>query len=273
MYANKNVSVVVPVSHVMTDIENFSFERTLKVFSSREIIIIGPPCLEDYFIELCKLHNNISYIFFERVFQRGVRFYSRLFMSREFYKHFLKYDYIIVCQIDVFVIKDDIDYWCEQGYDTIGAPIFEGYTNPTDQFKEKGNNGGFALRNPKACFEVLTKNKWTYSNISSLWKMESKWCWKFFRVIRDGLIFNYKLKCLRPVINEDVYWSIIVPDKFPGFKVCPPEQAKFFAYDVNPRYLYEKSNKVYPMAIHAWWRYDREFSMDVLKSLDIKFKI
>lgn len=263
----KNICVVVPVHHEMTDLENFSFQRILKIFSSRKIIVIGPPFLQEYIDSLCEPHENVSRIFFDRVFQRGVRYYSRLFMSREFYKHFLEFDYIAISQIDVFIIKDDLDYWCSQGYDNVGAPIFEGYTNPTNIIKTRGNNGGFSLRNPKSCYKVLSKLKITYSGIGSLWKMESDFAWKLFRIVRDGFFFNYRFKSFRPVINEDVYWSMIVPERFPWYKVCGPEKSKYFAYDANPRYLYEACNYTYPMAIHAWWRYDKDFMNEVIEDL------
>ncbi|WP_372776222.1 DUF5672 family protein [Mangrovibacterium sp.] len=265
---NKNVCVIIPVYQEMKDLELYSFKRMVSVFSSRKIVIIGPPSLEDYIHGLCATIENSSSIFFENVFGRGPQYYSRLFMSNELYKHFLDFDYVVVCQTDVFVIKDDIDYWCEQGYDMIGAPVFEGYTAPKNEMKQNALNTGFCIRNPKSCYKVLSMTKNRYSKISSLWKMESIWYWKFFRVIRDGLIFNYKIESLRPIINEDMFWTVLVPDKFPWFKNCPPEKAKYFSYDANPRYLFQESNNTYPMAIHAWWRYDKPFVMEIIESLD-----
>ncbi len=264
------VCVVVPVHHIMTDLENFSFQRILKVFSDRKIILIGPPFLEEYIDSLCENHNNISRLFFDRVFQRGVRYYSRLFMSKSFYKHFLEYDYMAISQLDVFMVKDDLDYWCNQGYDNVGAPLFEGYTKPSTTMRDDGNNGGFSLRKPLSCYKVLSDLNATYSNIRTLWSMERTLPWKLFRVLRDGLLFNYRLKSLRPVINEDVYWSIIVPQKFSWYKVCEPEKSKYFAFDTNPRYLYELCNNSYPMAIHAWWKYDKAFMNEVIEALGCK---
>jgi hypothetical protein len=194
-------------------------------------------------------------------------------MSRRFYRHFLDYDFIALSQLDVFVVSDQLDHWCEQGYDNIGAPLFEGYTKPTDEFKSKGNNGGFFLRNPKKTFQILSQLNVRYSSISALWNMESKLLWKIYRVLRDGLVFNYKYESLKPRLGEDVYWSIIVPERIPDYKSAEPEVAMYFAYDANPRLLFERCNRTLPMAIHAWWRYDTDFVNEVFEMLDCQDKL
>jgi hypothetical protein len=268
MTGKKNVCIVIPIyNDSMTELELLSFQRIIKIFHTREIKIICSPSIIEYIKSLCEAYENVSYLTFDKRFFKGIRGYNRLMISYGFYNHFCSFDYMLICQLDVFVIKDDLDYWTIQGQDNIGAPIFEGYTNPTFIIKKNGNNGGFCLRNPKSCLKVLSEIKIRYSKVSSLWRMESIWYWKIFRAIRDGLIFNYNIRFLKPLLNEDVFWSVVVPEKFPWFKACEPEKAKYFAFDAHPRYLFQECNYTYPMAIHAWWRYDKDFCMEVIKSV------
>jgi hypothetical protein len=271
MKASPDVCVVIPIYKMsMTDLEIISYQRILHVFSNYEIVIVCPKSITERISQTIGIKDKVKVSYFDDKFFKGIVGYNRLLMSLEFYQRFADFKFILICQLDVFVICDRLDFWIEKGLDNIGAPIFEGYTKPSLVLKAKGNNGGFCLRNTKSCIRVLSMLKFTYSNLSSLWEMETLWYWKLFRIIRDGFIFNFNIDFLKPVINEDVFWSVIVPDRFTWFTVCGAEEAKFFAYDANPRFLFEKSNYIYPMAIHAWWRYDKEFVLDVIKDLELK---
>jgi hypothetical protein len=269
MNYTKEVCIIIPMyKEEMTTLEIISYKRILKIFSSYKIYIVCPLSLQENVNLLAKNNDNVSACHFDNKFFKGIKGYNRLLMSYEFYSRFVDFKYVLICQLDVFVIKNDLDYWIMQAKDNIGAPIFEGYTAPTLIMKQKGNNGGFCLRNTKSCIKVLSMIDKTYSKLSTLWMMESIWYWKLFRLFRDGLLYNYNISFLKPILNEDMFWSVVVPDKFPWFIVCEPEIAKYFAYDANPRLLFEKCNYSYPMAIHAWWRYDKNFVLDIIKTLE-----
>jgi hypothetical protein len=268
MTYSKEVCIIVPIyKPTFTDLETISFNRIIKVFCNRKIFLICPKAIENFNSELAKNIDNISVSTFNDKCFDGFKNYNKLLMSYDFYNRFSEYNFILICQLDVFVIKDELKYWLTQRIDNIGAPIFEGFTSPTSVIK-KGSNGGFCLRNTKSCMIVLSSIKFRYSKIRSHWQIESIWYRKIFRVIRDGLIFNYKNKYLNPIINEDIFWSIVVPEKFPWFVVSEPEKAKFFAFDANPRLLYQMCNYKYPMAIHAWWKYDKPFVLDIIDKLE-----
>lgn len=53
-------------------------------------------------------------------------------LSAEFYERFLAWDYILLCQTDAFVFRDELADWCARGYDYIGAPwpLRPIYSNP-----------------------------------------------------------------------------------------------------------------------------------------------
>jgi hypothetical protein len=50
--------------------------------------------------------------------------YNRLLLTPTFYQAFSDYDYILIYQPDCLVFSTDLKYWCDIGYDYIGAPWF-----------------------------------------------------------------------------------------------------------------------------------------------------
>lgn len=273
MEISQDVMVVVPIyKGVMSSNEKISFERIMKVFSSRSINLVAPFHLKEFCHTLCEKYKNLTVSYFKDVFFQNIRGYNRLLMNIDFYVNYLNYEFILICQLDVYVLKDDIDYWMNKKIDNIGAPIFSEYskTQSNDEYKELGNNGGFCLRNVHKCIKVLSKKGCRYYQLKTLMKVEKKWNWRLFRLIRDGLVYNYKIGFLKPIINEDIFWSMIIPLEFDFFTSCLPSEAKYFAYDANPKLLFEKSKGVYPMAIHAWWRYDEDFVLSILEKGNFK---
>ena len=52
----------------------------------------------------------------------SLRGYNKLVLDELFYMRFLKYQYMLIYQLDAFVFKDELLLWAEKGYDYIGAP-------------------------------------------------------------------------------------------------------------------------------------------------------
>lgn len=258
-------AVVIPLykcNH--SDEELVSLHRITTILDSTNLIILTHLEQGESVFELFPLNTKI--ITFDSKYFKSTRTYSRLLMSLEFYNHFTEYTHILICQTDVFVCEDHLQRWLTEPYDFIGAPNFEGYDTSASTVFKQTLNGGFSLRNVSACIRVLKEIKLQYSPLKLLWQMEKEWTYRLIRIFRDGLVFNYyNIPFLAPIINEDLFWSYIVPKRFPWFKVPTPEVASRFAYDYNPRYLYNYNNEELPMAIHAWWKYDREFVEELIE--------
>ncbi|MFR9592423.1 MAG: DUF5672 family protein, partial [Rikenellaceae bacterium] len=54
--------------------------------------------------------------------KNGIAGYNRMMLSEEFYSIFSDYEYMLVCQTDAVVFRDELLEWCDKGYDYIGAP-------------------------------------------------------------------------------------------------------------------------------------------------------
>ena len=64
--------------------------------------------------------------------------------------------------------------------------------------------------------------------------------------------------------HEDVFWSFEAPKFDANFKVATAEEALPFAFEVAPRWCFEKNGRRLPFGCHAWPKYDREFWMEIL---------
>jgi len=262
----KVVAVIIPIyKKNLSSFEEISLNRMIKIFKNRDIVIITFFELDQFCSQISKFHKNINIVFFHKKYFSSIRGYNRLLMSKNFYKTFISFKYVLICQLDVYVFEDKLDYWINKQFCNIGAPLFKGYNKVSKNFKIIGNNGGFCLRNTQSCLDILLKIKYRYYNVSTLIKIESNFLWRLYRILRDGLLFNYNLNPFYPIINEDIFWSSIVPIENNFFLVPKPEESILFSFDVNPKFLYEKSNNMLPMAIHAWWKYDKIFVEKLIK--------
>lgn len=259
-----DVCVIIPIyKDSFSEIEKYSFDRNLQVLANRDIFLIGPASLKPYLISLTRDLNNVHFKIFDDEYFGKIRSGTRLLMSIGFYDCFVDYKFMFICHFDAILFKDELDYWVSQEIDIIGAPLFHTNRNSINDLR-MGTNGGLCLRNINSCRRVLLDIRKTYFNISTLWKMERNIFWKLFRVLRDGLFFNYKIHRLRPVLNEDMFWSVVVPDRFDWFKNAKFEDAMFFAFEMNSKLLFEKNNNSYPFGIHAWYKYDKKFVIDLI---------
>jgi hypothetical protein len=255
MPGEKNeVIVLIPVyRQQLSDTEKKSFERTLTVLNKYPIAIIKPESLAVQLPELLagEPHQKaIEIISFDDTCFDSTRSYNRLLLSKEFYKRFLAYQYMLVCQLDVFLFNDDLPYWLDKGYDYIGAPWPE--TEEAEYLKaaKKGGhrfwfsimqtvnrhlfnkkdytigNGGLSLRNVKRSLFII--------------KIFGRWFKK------------YKL-------NEDIFWSISAPLLFPFFRVPDLKNGLGFAFEKSPAFFFKMNKEQLPFGCHAWEKYEPEF--------------
>ena len=120
----KLVSVVIPVyNEELTSFEEKSFKKCLKVLNNHPITIITSDSLKlnNYTYD----DNNIQIVRFAPHYFSGIEGYCKLMLSSDFYKQFTDYKYVLIYQLDCYVFNDDLEYWCNRGYDYMGAPWIE----------------------------------------------------------------------------------------------------------------------------------------------------
>jgi hypothetical protein len=250
----KQVAVIIPFyKESISAYEAIALEQCYKVLSGYPIIAIKParltlpPEVQKYlFTEIISFDND---------FFKSVGGYNALMLSDQFYKAFLGYEYILIHQLDAFVFRDDLSYWCEQNYDYIGAPwlkhgdhpdliktvksaiqyyfhirynIYKNGEPSKYQYENKVGNGGFSLRRVKRFYELCLKLR---PKIDSYLKQSSHH------------------------FNEDRFWAIEVNRKRKVLNIPEYKTGVKFSIESMPERAWRLNNNQLPFGCHAWDRY------------------
>ena len=257
-----NVAVVVPVHRDnVTPDEEISLDLMRRHLSRYDSVVVKPQSLDTPIAA----KQEIS---FPDDFFQSVADYSRLLLTTQFYESLIDYEYVLIYQLDCLVFSDNLQSFCDLGYDYIGAPLFQRYQlRPI--FSRVGN-GGLSLRRVKAFLDVLKSKRYIDTKPSLLqdfftaampdideWAIQKRWLKKIhvLRSVRKGVTEyadNYTM-------NEDLFWSDRARLFYPDFKIAPMEVALKFAFDKNPRECYERNSHKLPFGAHAWAKWDRAY--------------
>jgi hypothetical protein len=257
----KRACVVIPIYKAeLSAYEQISLAQCVKVLRAYDIYLVIPERLENDIKRFpFVLDHQLRYKMFPDHFFSDIPAYNRLMKFPGFYKMFLDYEFLLIHQLDAFVFSDELDLWCNKGFDNIGAPLFEGYdyASQDSEIISQGN-GGFCLRNVKTCFNVVSKfRRLNYRRAFDGERAAAPV--RIYRYLKHRILFNFSGYPFQPIINEDLFWAEVIPEAFNNFKVPEPEQAIGFSFEVNPKVLFEKNGRELPFGCHAWWKYDLEF--------------
>jgi hypothetical protein len=248
---NNQVAIVIPLyKSQLSPLEDISVRQCFKILSSYDIIAIKPEKLnlDNYTFSF---HDEVS---FDDEYFENPAGYNKLMLSAGFYEKFLQYKYILIYQPDAFVFKDDLAYWCDQGYDYIGAPWLR-YTDYGDTFKKLKNltlrflhtklnikqagtdlptaiqlenrvgNGGLSLRKTEVLHDVCLRNK---------------------------KIINYYNSRPEHQFGEDVYFGLEANRKKKQLNIPDYRKAVFFSMNDVLEYSFRLTKGELPFGCHAW---------------------
>jgi hypothetical protein len=274
--SNNRVAVVIPIyKSCLTRNEEISLSQGIKIFESYPIIFFCPQSLivPDYLREII-IKDNVSIERFHNAFFENIAGYNKLMLSVDFYNRFLRFEYILIYQLDGFVFRDELIEWCNKGFDYIGAPWFEGFSSTShgNELMYVGN-GGVSLRRINTCLRLL-KSKRIYYSFSEVYKKYSnRWDDKYgiainiIRILFVSLGYKnnarYFIKTHRD--NEDHIWGIHSSKLLPKFKVASVDEAISFSFECDPRHLYKLNGNKLPFCCHAWEKWDLDFWKPFIK--------
>jgi hypothetical protein len=252
----------------LDETELISLKHNLKTLSGAIFVIVGPASINYHgYLELAKRSSiKIQISCFDDQHFLGRSGYNNLLTQSKFYKRFKGYTYIMVCQLDAYVFRDELQLWCEKGFDYIGAPWFEGWIGPSSNKIIGVGNGGFSLRNIKKSRSVL-KRALQLKTIKQFCKRLDSASFSFFIFFVRLLNFYFRVKSFdhlyyleeSEITNEDVFWSRNMATIFKDYKVAPPELALQFSFETNPSFLYTRNGNRLPFGCHAWEKHEPEF--------------
>lgn len=243
--------------------ELISFEQCFRVLGNHSIYIIAPQNMDlsNYQKVIPRLRvKNIDPIWLSSLLN-----YNKLKLSTYFYDLFPGYKYLLTYELDAFIFKDNLNYWCSKGYDYIGAPWFEGWDdpgreNPGDKLVKVGNSG-FSLRRISAIKKGI---KYIYYKDPT--KVAQYSSNRYIRYAKKQLqrvanLFTAENATLQSaqLLNEDWIIAELIAKTMKEFKVSPVSDAVNFSFEVKPEALLKINNNTLPMGCHAWWRYNLTF--------------
>jgi hypothetical protein len=172
----------------------------------------------------------------------SIKSYNDLVVSSAFYAPFaLQYDYLLISQLDSFLLSNQITEFCSEGYDYYGAPwkvgfsqyrfLFNRWPIQTNKKRFYVGNGGLSLRKVASTLDLLARKE---GHISKTFFMEDA----FFG-----------------------YWGSV--DQ--SFHACPPLEAARFSLEMEPDYWMKQTGTL-PMGMHGFEVWHQDFYNSLLQA-------
>ncbi len=191
------------------------------------------------------------------------RAYNRMKILPFLYERYAAYEFLLTYELDAFVFKNELEDWCEQAWDYIGAPWFDGHNNARRDAAPIGvGNGGFSLRRISTMLRVM--HSWkairptlnVYSEWRSCTDRLPRGLWRLLGNLIWRNCFHHYLN--RFSENEDIFWSC-AGDRIAGFRLAPYQVARHFSFEVNPERLFLECGNKLPFGCHKWMEYQPDF--------------
>ncbi len=232
-------AVVVPIYRAeLEPLEHFSLDYSLRQLrAERDVYFIAPEHLD--VSHYARHFPRAQVVRFDNAYFASIKGYNRLLLSPTVYERFgASHAFTLILQTDAILLRDDLDHWCSQPWDYVGAPWPDGLEVMLnlDQFagdlgkrvKVHVGNGGLSLRRNAACIELLREFPQALATF------------------------------LHTGSSEDIFFALLGAQSR-SFKVPNERVASQFALELQPeRYLAINQGQA-PMGGHAWWRYNQPF--------------
>lgn len=229
MIKKEKIVIVIPFYHMELNItEKISLNQCIKILGDYDIVLVAPEKLRNNRFPIQKIK------FVPDDWMESIDSYNRMMINPEFYFMFYKkYDYMLIYQLDALVFSDKLTYFCNLGYDYIGAPWFSGIRkirNYERTYYYVGN-GGFSLRRIRSFYNITSVEQ-----------------------IKD---IN---------IPEDLFWAY---HKSEYFKIPDVHVAITFAMEEQVARSIKMNKGELPFGCHAWYKFDLEYLKPYLEKFDI----
>ena len=261
----RQVAVVIPVyrQDIEAD-ERVSLLQSFHMLRKYPIVLVCPDGLNTYEYERLAVLERVELIIerFDYLFFEGVSGYNRLLLSECFYRRFWAYKFILICQLDVYIFKDELEKWCEKEYDFIGAPLFGLFSDVEFHDEEaRVGNGGFSLRRTQAYLDYFNGEKHVFRKIDiarriSFWKKPyTRWLVWFLMML--GWRNRPRVVAEHWKYNEDDFWSGVLDGSNYALRKPDISEALLFSFERFPSECYAITGQL-PFGCHAWKKYQFE---------------
>ena len=235
-----SAAVLIPIyKTTLGPTERASLAQCVSVLGKYPVLLVKPESLvlSDILQEFPTLRTEP----FADHYFTGTDSYNQLLTSPDFYRRFAAYEHILIYQLDAYVFRDELPYWCAQGLDYLGAPGLH-----------RAEYDSLPAEKAAQFADALSQNRLVFNGGLSLRRVSA--------MIRYLKIYNLFYPAWKG--NEDMLFSReatrLLPMK-PFLKLPTWQEALRFAFEKSPAASYELTNHKLPFGCHAGERYAPEF--------------
>ncbi|WP_426441691.1 DUF5672 family protein [Bradyrhizobium genosp. P] len=269
--ADMKCAIVIPTHKPRPDEEDeASLRNTLKVLGARHVFVVLPHGVSgDHYEQYRQDAHSLAILNLEPGHLGSIENYNAMGLSSSFYKRFEQFDYLLICHLDSWVFRDDLDHWMSLGYDYIGAPLFleepSHYTKLFDLAAPIGGNGGLCLRRTRKMIELTEKLPVKFNYIlfvrGAFFLLRNRrfdllrlYLYICHEICSDHVAFQRKHS-----VYEDVMISVLYALLDSGLRVAPPSVSKKFCLEVNMGEIANTGLKLrLPFGLHGCDKYVSE---------------
>jgi len=206
----------------------------------------------------------------------SVSTYNAMLLQSWFYQLFDDWNYLLIFQLDAWILGDDLAAWLEKSYTYIGAP-WTGHLGPDTPDVGVGN-GGLSLRCVSEMIRICESPLWRFMPVFRWRKLAYRMTlfrrYHLFPRSQRPLLF-LKRSCLFVAmslgwrntlayyaeigIQEDHVLSVYAPCVYRWIRLPTMADAAAFSIESNPRQTMAEYQVGRPFGCHAWEKHDREF--------------
>lgn len=241
--------------------EEIGLLQCFKILGRHPIRLVCPEGLDVRAYQ--SLVPSIEFDFIPAHWLSSLRSYNRLKILPFLYERYSGYEYMLTHELDAFVFRDELEFWCDQGWDYIGAPWFDGHGNSTLSARPiPGVNSGFSLRRIATMMRTLKSWKLIrpVGEVFREWQRDSNRSLRAFWWLIRGVTFR---NCFHHRVNgftdnEDMFWSS-AGSRISGFRLANPAAAARFSFECNPERLFRENESKLPFGCHKWTEHEPSF--------------
>ena len=254
-----NYCIVTPFhKNKLNNYEKISIKSINKVFKKEKKFLVT---FKENNLNLKGFENR----YFDKFFFQSIQTYNQLCFNLDFYNSFLEFEYILICHLDVIVLKKEfIEELINLNISYIGAP--SGKKNIFDRSRKKlwgiryFCNGGFSLRKTSDFIKVLNSNIiQSPFNYYTRYECLKSGFLKYFLLLIKSMMQNKSKKAeyftQNFYLHEDSFWTYFAKIFYKNFKLPTLQQTNNFAFDGDPYFFYKKNNNKLPVALHGHYDY------------------
>jgi len=244
--------------------EAIGLEQCFKILARHPIRLVCPSGLD--ISAYRRIEPTLEVDFIPSHWLASYRASNRVKILPFLYRRYAGFEYILFHELDAFVFRDELLNWCEQGWDYIGAPWFEGYNTARPDATPVGvGNGGLSLRRTQTtlrvarCWKTIRPATEVFTEWMRCWNLNPRSLCLLFANLTWRNSFHHAVnRFLKNLPPEDVFWSC-AGRRIQGFRLAPYEEARRFSFEVNPERLFLECGNKLPFGCHKWMEYQPDF--------------